>query len=518
MDLSKKTSSGKWSVALAVIPAGIALLLGFLIMLPVWTGHAIGEATWGPMVAIYGLLIFGSHALIATSLLGIAFGLFAASKTTWKKGKIGTFLNLFILLLAGSYLFFFYHSKITDPDQLPIAASKGDYETVKKLVNRGFDINHECLWGERGTALSKAASRGHEQIVEFLLLHGADANISNPLEKALNNGNPKIVQMLLDHGAAPDYPNKVVNSPNDKALQLLLENKADANHRDKYGKTLLHFAVKNSEEKVKMLIENGADVNAQDDQGFTPLYTAVMHGQLDSSWSPVICENVVDMLLKAGADIEARAVNNMTPLYCAANSYQPSEGVRILLERGANPENIEDIQIEFVAAPISMSRSQLESWVRDHAPNDINTKYRSQQTLLYSAVKSNHLDLIEILLDMGANINAQDESGNTPLHEAIKNFNVGALQLLLDRKANVNKQNKGGQTPLHLLIFLSARNRPPYDIQIRAYELLLSNGARVEIKDSQGRSPLELQQQMHHEVQADYQKEFIQLLQKYQNM
>ncbi|MOA00611.1 Ankyrin repeats (3 copies) [compost metagenome] len=77
-------------------------------------------------------------------------------------------------------------------------------------------------------------------------------------------------------------------------------------------------------ELVRWLVEQGADINARDNYGKTPLHKHAM------SW----CGNT-ELLLELGADIEAIDYQNETPLFAAASSFKPNS-VHMLVTKGAN--------------------------------------------------------------------------------------------------------------------------------------------------------------------------------------
>lgn len=71
------------------------------------------------------------------------------------------------------------------------------------------------------------------------------------------------------------------------------------------------------------------------------------------------------------------------------------------------------------------------------------------QAVLLAKPQMNHLKIIEIiklLLNHGADINAQNKGGNTPLHLASMSNNEDIVFLLLDHGANINIQNRTGET------------------------------------------------------------------------
>lgn len=73
-------------------------------------------------------------------------------------------------------------------------------------------------------------------------------------------------------------------------------------------------------------------------------------------------------------------------------------------------------------------------------------------TPLHIAVKHERIDVVEMMLHLGANVNACDITGYTPLHIAVtlKKHSVRMTDILLGRGANVDTRNKDGETPLHL--------------------------------------------------------------------
>ena len=89
--------------------------------------------------------------------------------------------------------------------------------------------------------------------------------------------------------------------------------------------------------------------------------------------------------------------------------------------------------------------------------------------LLIHAVTKN---VLEHLIQRGANVDIVDITGNTPLHHAILQKNFEKMQILVKYKANVNIRNNTGETPLHMAV---------YDGTIifanKAIPLLLNNGA-----------------------------------------
>eukprot|EP00054_Salpingoeca_dolichothecata_P029739 m.235828 g.235828 ORF g.235828 m.235828 type:complete len:507 (+) comp26537_c0_seq13:70-1590(+) len=81
---------------------------------------------------------------------------------------------------------------------------------------------------------------------------------------------------------------------------------------------------------------------------------------------------------------------------------------------------------------------------------EINIKGPNEETALYVASRLNHLDIVQLLLNFGADANLKTKHGDTPLHTAARNNCPEAMLLLLQNQADQSLRNTGGCTPLHL--------------------------------------------------------------------
>lgn len=146
----------------------------------------------------------------------------------------------------------------------------------------------------------------------------------------------------------------------------------------------------------------------------------------------------------------------------------------------------------------------------------INTAYKGQFPLLVAA-SHNHSEIIEILLDHGANVDQMDSSERTSLHLAVSNGNKESTITLLGRGATVNKRDQYGYSPFllaikqhyfticnDLLLFGADINFKRSDGTTVLHEIMLNNDLEsleyfvsltnlkilVNQKDSQGEPPL----------------------------
>lgn len=112
---------------------------------------------------------------------------------------------------------------------------------------------------------------------------------------------------------------------------------------------------------------------------------------------------------------------------------------------------------------------------------DPNTKDEIGTPALVAA--ANYPELLEILLNAGAHVNARSSEGATSLMIASANGNISSINLLCSKLAFVNEQTDNGVTALMLAV--GGRH-------YEAVKRLLLLGANPNMKDKNGYSPLKL--------------------------
>jgi len=103
--------------------------------------------------------------------------------------------------------------------------------------------------------------------------------------------------------------------------------------------------------------------------------------------------------------------------------------------------------------------------------------------VLSHAVRERHIEMVSLLIDSGADVNATSKDRNyTALMDAAQIGEVEIAQLLLKNNADPNTQSKDGQTALILAV-----GRQDVDV----IASLLQSGADYNLKDSMGMSALD---------------------------
>jgi uncharacterized protein len=143
------------------------------------------------------------------------------------------------------------------------AAAVGKFDMIAHLIYKAPEqINS---FSEDGfTALGLASYFGHEEIIRYLILKGAEVNL--PSQNGLNI-----------------YPiHSAVAANHDMIAKMLIEAGADVNVRQEKGITPLHSAAYNGNiELLIVLLEAGAEVNAETTEGKKPGDLAAQGGYTD---------------------------------------------------------------------------------------------------------------------------------------------------------------------------------------------------------------------------------------------
>lgn len=123
-------------------------------------------------------------------------------------------------------------------------------------------------------------------------------------------------------------------------------------------------------------------------------------------------------------------------------------------------------------------------------------------TPLMKAIEAKNLNMMQMLINAGASVNAKSSYGNTAIKRAVYSNNREALQILLDANVDVDAQDRDGHTPLMLAAI--SQNK-------EIIKRLLSKGADPNIQNVIGVKALMLAQYAN---ENENKKEIIELLEK----
>ena len=130
-------------------------------------------------------------------------------------------------------------------------------------------------------------------------------------------------------------------------------------------------------------------------------------------------------------------------------------------------------------------------------------KGRLQYTPLHWAAYYGHLEIAELLISRGADLDAEDPAYSTPLYLAAEEGHPKVVEFLISKGAEVNvKSSWSGYTPLHRAAWGPVARRfgqgaetfgaDPEEDYREIVTLLISKGAAINARDKKSQTPLDL--------------------------
>jgi uncharacterized protein len=427
--------------------------------------------------------------------------------------NIKWFMVIFLLAIS-----FYTHG---DETLVVDAAKKGEVEVVRSLISTGADVNLPAKDGT--TALAHAAHQNNIEITEVLLSAKADVNTANaygvtPIYLAAANADAPLIEMLLNAGADPNYALLSGETPlmaaadrgKRDAVRLLLIHDADPNAQENHaGQTALMWALAEKHGAVaNLLVEYEADIHMRSKGGFSPLLFATQQGDIEtvaallsaganvdetvpnSGLTPLMIAatggyvEVTELLLNMSANTDAVDSNGTTALHQAVKNKFGLGVVKTLLAHGTNPN-------ARINNPNAVDANQ-SSYGGAKAPTGVSLQ---GATPLLLAAGSNHLDMVKLLLEAGADPLIPTEQNVTTLmmsagagtglnsSDAETAEEIETTSLLIKLGADVNAVGHFGWTPLHLAA---------YHGRDTIIDLLINNGANPNVMDEFGQTPLSI--------------------------
>lgn len=363
-----------------------------------------------------------------------------------------------------------FESRIKSP--LIAAALKGYSKVMEFLLQDARVDPNKFVGKSKYSTLLWAAKSGSVETMRVLLKYGVPIDVLNEdaftvLFYTLRTKRDNITTFLLENGASPNLLydgytplSYIIKSGHFEYMSMLIKAKANPNIPDKNGNTPLVYMIRsNSEVKhVNFILESGANPNIPNykDHGMYPLWYAITKKDID-----LTAMNIIASLIEYGANENVTGMHGLTLLMEATrtkylevmklllnvenkktkdgrvwkadpNKFAPKElnyftalhnaiqggfvdGVKLLLEYGANPNNAKKGE-DFTLFPLWYA-------IATHVENQEN------------------IDIIALLLKYGADENTIVETGRTVLIEATSKWNLEAMKLLLNVKNETN--NKG---------------------------------------------------------------------------
>jgi ankyrin repeat protein len=401
---------------------------------------------------------------------------------------------------------------------LNVALEAGDVALTRRLLEAGADAAAPDRAGE--PPLLIAARVGDAGLASALLAHGAAVDARDEhfgqtaLMIAAREGHLDTARVLLDAGAAVDAQTKPEAPPRfippsespeglSRGSGIIRAGWPDGRGK-RYpaggSKTPLLYATREGHlELARLLVDSGARLELADGNGVTPLINAIVNASIIRVNRTGTSDHlkIAALLLDAGADVNAADWYGETPLWAAVDVRNLELG-RDGNDRGVREEAFALIDRLLAAGANPNARTREYPHERRFilvVVGSVAWVDLTGQTPFLRAAAAGDVEVMRLLLAHGADPNIATDAGTTPLMVAAgvnwavaETFDLGqdalleAVKLAHSLGLDVNAVNSMGIAAIH-----GAANRGANEV----IEYLAANGARLDVADAQGRTPLD---------------------------
>jgi len=340
---------------------------------------------------------------------------------------------------------------------LMVVARTSRVDAAQALLRHGARVNAVEQW--RGqTALMWAAAQSQPAMVKALVAAGADVNARSTVNNWQRQvtAEPRAIYRPAG-GLTPLL--YVAREGCVECAKYLVEGGANLNLADPEEVSPLLLSILNGHfDLAAYLIQKGASVGKWDWYGRTPLYAAVDMNTIPRGGRPdrpsldtTTSLQIIEQLLAAGANpnpqlklappfrnigndrgLDGTLTIGTTPLLRAAKALD-APAIRALLDKGANLSLANTRGITPVMAAAGLGSTDADT----------------RGIFVTEDVQQRSIESLKLLLAAGADINAKDGTrGLTPLHEAARWGWNDVVQFLVDHGANLEAKDNRGMTPV----------------------------------------------------------------------
>ncbi|NCC62395.1 MAG: DUF4259 domain-containing protein [Verrucomicrobiae bacterium] len=221
----------------------------------------------------------------------------------------------------------------SNPDPSLEAMIRKKVEAISDPNKPTKETNHELPL----TLLSKS---GMFDMVRYLLKKGANPNISSglygsPLVHACSRGHVQVAEELISHGAEL-FQEITIDKTTGHTMDIVLDKESAQPIPFRFSQALYAAARSGTPETIDFLLSKGCDINQCDLNGETLLHKAAENGNVDTLWH----------LIKVGVSVDkGKSGSNEPPIHYSVRARQ-YEATKALIESGANVNALDSFRGE----------------------------------------------------------------------------------------------------------------------------------------------------------------------------
>jgi len=350
-------------------------------------------------------------------------------------------------------------------------------ESIQEDLNQGSNIN-KCN-NMKATPIAVAAGIGREDLVEFLIKHGAELNITirpnsqSALMFACISGKSDILKLLLGNGANPNLKDKsgailthyITLSNNKESIELILKNCGNINATDNDGLTPLDWAILGEKTvAVKVLLEQGSAINTKSSIGLTPLdYANISENQY-----------IITLLKNLNAKSTGQyGVDTLARVHCIAIP-GGLKNIDIVLKTGHTKE------IKYLLSTNKMNLAEQMNSIATAQKNRIAEKKSEQQ--MDDKKQKNSEEQIYCIKEFKPYSSIIPDSFTEAHVIAAFNRDPKAVDTFFKETGSINIKDRHGITPLMAAAYLNPN--------VEVIKVMIKDGAELNDHDNSHAYPL----------------------------
>ncbi|KAI0549769.1 ankyrin repeat-containing domain protein [Xylaria curta] len=317
-----------------------------------------------------------------------------------------------------------------DSTALYLATYHGKLESVQVLVSRGANLEVTCFFpnmeDSNFTPLLAASLQGHHSVVRALLEAGANIKARTPNEKTALH--------------------LAVSKSSKLSIKVLLEFNPELDAQDNEGITALGEAIATQKPLyfIRLLVNRGASLRIRSG-GYMPLDLAITFGYTEAS----------EYLISAGAGLNIVDNTRGGPLHAACWALD-FDMVKLLVTKGANVNVVDPhagtpLQYISLKPTESTTKQNIIRFLIDEGGADVAMHGGFLWSALHAACLGGTPELINMLIEMGAEVDDADTMDRRPIHHASFRT-VRHIEQLLSLGVNTQVKDKLGRTILHTAV------------------------------------------------------------------